>query len=679
MTNSNYAKNIIYTTSDVDKADNNKADNNKDVCIKNLEDEKKTPGHKCSIDLAIKNNFYDEKNEVFDSTIIRKDEISKINLHKKGDTNKGSNYKYSLCDSTGLPNCALKNKNIWLTNNNENKCEIYNKIALGPWKSAIEQSSTDGIQKLKKPEAHEIIIKLLSSDNPDNNDICDERWYDWFTIPDYHNGNNYSSQLSFSKQKKICYKPCNYGSIPINEKDNKNNITKCINRDLIDNGRLKNTFMYTPYSMIILLGSTKKDLIELYQSEFNLVNNIVENYNKRIEKDYEYEINDDILSKIKDNDASELLFNSIHNEIKTAISNIITEPISHLNIIPPVDNKQELNYYPEKNYNTKHILIKAYEISKKLSDFLKHDKLKEDFYNWKKELSIVNNLDINSWEFNKLLLLLQSCCKCCFGFQDKNDIKYKLFETYNNYIISNITKYNTKITTYNRLQYPNFNKEQVLKSIDTDNSFNNFSQKDLNDINLNKIRNYQLNENSKVLQSDTIGYKSMKNFNIKFTNHKGEIIKDINECDINKSTNMLDINILDNTFSSNIIVYINFLLLSLLMIIYLFLCYNLIILTWKQFSNVINYILMGIIWIIATFIGIFTTLFGKADNKKGIIVNIHKNALKGEWYYGFFTQTIAISNAKKNYLFNGVLLLGTIFIFLTIIKTMGDIFKIFKK
>ena len=88
---------------------------------------------------------------------------------------------------------------------------------------------------------------------------------------------------------------------------------------------------------------------------------------------------------------------------------------------------------------------------------------------------------------------------------------------------------------------------------------------------------------------------------------------------------------------------------------------------------------MGIIWIIATFIGIFTTLFGKADNKKGIIVNIHKNALKGEWYYGFFTQTIAISNAKKNYLFNGVLLLGTIFIFLTIIKTMGDIFKIFKK
>lgn len=88
---------------------------------------------------------------------------------------------------------------------------------------------------------------------------------------------------------------------------------------------------------------------------------------------------------------------------------------------------------------------------------------------------------------------------------------------------------------------------------------------------------------------------------------------------------------------------------------------------------------MGIIWIIATFISIFTTLFGYADNKKGIIINIHKNALKGEWYYGYFTQSLAIANASKNYLFNGVLLLGTVFIFLTIIKTFSDIFNIFKK
>lgn len=673
MTKSNYVNNIKYTDPSIEKNELNE-----DICIKEKEEDK-TIGNKCSIDLAINNNLYNEKNNSFDFSIISKDDINKIDLHKKQDIGKEKNYKYSLCNSKGEPNCALKNKNIWLTKNNNNQCEIYDKIALGPWKTSIETGSTDGIKKLKKPDNHEIIIKLLSSYNKDNPDICDERWYDWFTIPDYHNGNNYSSQLSLSKQKNICYKPCNFGSIPINEKDNENNITKCINRDLIDNGRLKNTFPHTPYSMIILLGSTKEDLIELYQSEFTLVDNIIEKYNKRIEKDYDYEINNDILTQINEKDTSELIFNSIHNDIKKSIMNIITEPISHLNIIPPIDNRNELNYNPERVYNNKFILIKAYNISKKLSDFLTYDNLSDKFYNWKKELSIINNLDINSWEFNKLLLLLQACCKSCFGFQNKDDIKYKHFKSYNDYIISNITKYNRNDKIYNRLQYPNYNKEQVLKSIDTNNSFNNFNQKDLNDINLNKIKDYQLNENAKVEDSSMPGFKSLNKCDINFKNHKGDIIKDISECNINKTTNLININILDNTFSSNIIVYINFFLLSLLMIIYLFLSYNLIILTWKQFSNVINYILMGIIWIIATFISIFTTLFGNADNKKGIIINIHKNALKAEWYYGYFTQSLAIANAKRNYLFNGVLLLGTIFVFLTIIKTFSDIFNIFKK
>ena len=32
--------------------------------------------------------------------------------------------------------------------------------------------------------------------------------------------------------------------------------------------------------------------------------------------------------------------------------NIITEPISHLNIIPPIDNRNELNYNPERVYNS---------------------------------------------------------------------------------------------------------------------------------------------------------------------------------------------------------------------------------------------------------------------------------------------------------------------------------------
>tara|TARA_Y100000389_G_scaffold13821_1_gene12276 strand:- start:10386 stop:12374 length:1989 start_codon:yes stop_codon:yes gene_type:complete len=661
MTNSNYSNNINYKNPvSIPEIPLD------DECVKNKKKER-TNGGKCSIKIAINNKLYDEKNDKFDNSIIRKENVNKINLYKENDNNE---YEYSLCDETGKPNCALQNKNIWLTTNNEKKCEINKNITLGPWNNAIENQE-DGIKKLKKPDNHDIIINLR-----DKNSICDERWYDWFIIPDYHNGNNYSAEFTDISTERMCYKPCNFGTIPINEKDNENN-TKCINRDLIDNGRLKNTFLYTPYSMIILLGSTKKDLVDLYKSEFNIVDSLIDKYNKRLDKDYEYEINNEILNEIKNIDTSNIIFDNMKNDLKKAIYNIVTEPISHLNIIPPIDNINNINYNPISVYTNKDILIKAYNISKKLSEYLIYDNLKDKFYDWKKELAIVNDLDINSWKFNKLLLILQACCKCCFGYQNKKDIKYKYFELYNNYIINKISKYNDDNITYNRIQFPNYTKEQLLKSIDTKNSFNNFNKAELDEIILNKIKDFQLSVNSNNVQEDS-NYKSFNTCDIEFKNHKGDLIKNKEDCNTNKSKNMIDINIIDNTFSSNIIVYINFLLLALLMIIYLFMCYNLIIITWKQFANVINYILMGIIWIISTFIGIFTTLFGKADNKKGVIINIHTNALKGEWYYGYFMQTLAMSNAKSNYLFNGVLVLGMGFIFLIIVKTLKESFNIFK-
>lgn len=661
MTNSNYSNNINYKNPvSIPEIPLD------DACVKNKNKER-TNGEKCSIKIAINNKLYDEKNDKFDNTIIRKENVNKINLYKENDNNE---YVYSLCDETGKPNCALQNKNIWLTTNNEKKCEINKNITLGPWNNAIENQE-DGIKKLKKPDNHDIIINLR-----DKNSICDERWYDWFIIPDYHNGNNYSSEYTDISTERMCYKPCNFGTIPINEKNNENN-TKCINRDLIDNGRLKNTFLYTPYSMIILLGSTKKDLVDLYNSEFNIVDSLIDKYNKRLDKDYEYEINNEILNEIKNIDTSNIIFDNMKNDLKKAIYNIVTEPISHLNIIPPIDNINNINYNPISVYTNKDILIKAYNISKKLSEYLIYDNLKDNFYDWKKELAIVNDLDINSWEFNKLLLILQACCKCCFGYQNKKDIKYKYFELYNNYIINKISKYNDDNETYNRIQFPNYKKEQLLKSIDTTNSFNNFNKAELDEIYLNKIKDYQLSENSNSVQEDS-NYKSFKTCDIEFKNHNGDLIKNKEDCNTNKSKNMIDINIIDNTFSSNIIVYINFLLFALLMIIYLFMCYNLIIITWKQFANVSNYILMGIIWIISTFIGIFSTLLGKADNKKGVIISIHTNALKGEWYYAYFMQTLAMSNAKSNYLFNGVLVLGMGFIFLIIVKTLKESFNIFK-
>ena len=42
--------------------------------------------------------------------------------------------------------------------------------------------------------------------------------------------------------------------------------------------------------MIILLGSTKKDLMELYKSEFDLVQYYIDKHNNNVENDYQYQI-----------------------------------------------------------------------------------------------------------------------------------------------------------------------------------------------------------------------------------------------------------------------------------------------------------------------------------------------------------------------------------------------------
>ena len=56
--------------------------------------------------------------------------------------------------------------------------------------------------------------------------------------------------------------------------------TKCVNRDLIDNGKLKNTLPYNPYSLIFLFGCTKNDLIEMYKYELTDINKKIDDLNK---------------------------------------------------------------------------------------------------------------------------------------------------------------------------------------------------------------------------------------------------------------------------------------------------------------------------------------------------------------------------------------------------------------
>ena len=578
---------------------------------------KENNGYKCSINIATKNNLYDKNKKIFKGDIISKDVLNDINLYENSDKK-----KYSLCNKSNddyYYNCALDHKNIWLTKNSNNKCEINSNITLVP--EGFDQN-TSNVNTLLKPKPYNILKNLVISDN-DNDIICSENWYDWFTIPDYHNGNKYMSEFENGETK--CFMPCLFGSVPATSDTSK--LTKCINRDLYDNGLIKNTFPFTPLALIILLGSTKKDLKDLYYSEFNYLNNIIENYNNRDDKDYKLELNTKLLDIIKNDDETfDNIFNYLKIIIQKSINNIITEPISHLNIVPPIDLYDNINLEPNNIYTNKFIIEKAYNISNNFNNFLSNPKDMSKKYNlWLDELSEVNNIkNYNSWEFNKLLLLLQSACVNCFSYPSSKDKNYKNLYIYNNYLFDNLSN------DYTRIKFPDITQSQILKSLDSSNSFNNFTYDELKEISSSKIKLYQMN-NENIYDTEVNKDVSKLN-NIDIYKNFDDIISNEN-IKKKKLIDIIDINLINNSISSKILVYINVFFILLITILYLYLSYNLILLTWSSFSNVINYIIMGIIWTISTLISIFKILTFKITNTKGLIFSIHENAVKYELFY----------------------------------------------
>ena len=115
----------------------------------------------------------------------------------------------------------------------------------------------------------------------------------------------------------------------------------------------------------------------------------------------------------------------------------------------------------------------------------------------------------------------------------------------------------------------------------------------------------------------------------------------------------------------------------IVIVLFIFLSYLLIILVWSSFANVINYIILGFIWIFAVFIGTFQTFVFRTPNTKGIILEIHKLALKGEFWTDQYMKTLAMLNNEKDVVFYFMLSLAGIVIFSVILKSLYDLVLIF--
>ena len=134
-------------------------------------------------------------------------------------------------------NCVVTSNNPWLVRVDD-QCTLPTNISL-PDNSFTYDSNDDNI--LIKPEPFEHQITK----------VFEERWYDWFAIPDYYHGNMYASQSN------INYEPCKIGNVPYSK-----DISKCIHKNDLNYGMYKDQISYTPLQLVLLFGHASNTILE---------------------------------------------------------------------------------------------------------------------------------------------------------------------------------------------------------------------------------------------------------------------------------------------------------------------------------------------------------------------------------------------------------------------------------
>lgn len=350
------------------------------------------PGEICTIETAQSYGIFG-KDKYFNNVLWERDAINTYS------DNSDENLAYSLCtvdEKTAYTNCVLSTKNPWKSLSSDGSyCMLPVDIPL-PDNLRYVQDST----KIQKPPNIPYTISTK--------DICKERWYDWFSIPDYHLGNMYSSNETTGK----CMKPCDLGKIP-GEDDG-----KCINRESYSRGYYKDDFYYLPISLIFLLGSTKESLLKRHKREISGFRSHVKNIS----------IDNDIYNNIMTDDVTQNnIYNSIKNDLRNHIHVFLNQPFDDTYIMEPSNAIQSLSSI--QNIMSYQNILDAYNIAAKFFVLSENKDNEEKFNVWKTELADINNYDITDPRFYKQLLILKKACNVLFDGKNsysRDKVLYRL-------------------------------------------------------------------------------------------------------------------------------------------------------------------------------------------------------------------------------------------------------------
>ena len=245
-------------------------------------------------------------------------------------------------------------------------------------------------------------LKDNTIEKPDNfvnlitEPVCQERWYDWFTIPDYYHGNNY-----FIDSSNVCYDICELHKVPY-----PSDKTKCIEKKDLDYGLYENQFNYTPLQIVLLFGHDLDSIKD--KQKLNTIN-----YYEKIKESIEFELNkgNTLLTLIKKEWQNNNNIDTI--SIDTISSNILTD----------IKTKQDELI---KNTTYKNIIIPNKSVIS-ASDFIHTPEHIEDAYDiaYAKKDMIIGQNDTD--EVKKRIFL--KACDICFNgnsYYSNNIIFYRL-------------------------------------------------------------------------------------------------------------------------------------------------------------------------------------------------------------------------------------------------------------
>ncbi|NDB87260.1 MAG: hypothetical protein EB127_31950, partial [Alphaproteobacteria bacterium] len=260
--------------------------------------------------------------------------------------------------------------------------------------------------------------KMLLDYKVNKKNLCEETWYDWFTVTDYHLGNKYDKVKNETDGSTTCYSPCPSYSIPAYATDpvsgetssmfdRTDNLGTCVSRSSYFAGKYQTGSKYCPLTRIHrIYNSVRPDINSYVQNKYTDNNVAFDDDQPQHSPEQGIRLsqlqNNSVNTKLTVEQQFDIYNSNVHVAYKNAQANRVATVLKNIpkdemvNVVNP--SYQDLQRACE-GLNTKPRVTEAYKICKELNDLESLPKAERE----KQQLALYNN------DSSKLNMMKQAC------------------------------------------------------------------------------------------------------------------------------------------------------------------------------------------------------------------------------------------------------------------------------